>query len=84
MIVTLFLLLALAVSVATLPRRERAAGIVAALAALTTAGILAASEGGFALAPHRWLFGVALTLAALNYLLGAIEPGPDKHERRLR
>jgi hypothetical protein len=84
MIVTLLLLLILAATVAALPARERPAGLITALAALMTAGVLAVSEAGFCLTPNGWLFAVALVVALLNYLLGFAETETKKHRWELR
>jgi len=84
MIVTLLLLLILTATVTCLPARERAAGAIAAVAALMTAGLLAVSEAGFCLTPNGWLFAVALVMAVLNYLLGFAETEVKKHGWELR
>lgn len=84
MIVTFILSSILAATVAALPRSERSTGTLAALSALITATLLAVTEAGFSMASNCWLMGVALTLGALNYLLGVVKTDTDLGREDLR
>lgn len=72
-------LLVLAGAVATLQPAQRAAGIVAGVAALAAAAVLAWSEARWALEPVSWVFSIAVALTVLAQVL-RVERADVSHE----